>query len=416
MKEERMRRRASLLLAAAAVLAVLSPQTGGLSALPDALVMDAGGVTSVEVSLPLSAEVAGDEDSVIASVNQSGRSTLSLTAGEESGTAEVVFRLLGLVPVKTMTVTVEQPRTLIPGGRSLGVALETDGVVVVGSSDLGTTDSPARKAGILPGDVIQTVDGEKVEGAEGLSGMLEGGGTVSLGVLRNGERRTVEVTPVEDPRDGAYKLGVWVRESTAGVGTLTYYDPESGEYGALGHAITDVDTGVTFPVGEGAVYENEVVRITRGAQNAPGELTGAFFEQEVVLGEIDKNTGFGVFGCADGEMSAGGLYPEGLPVGRRDEIHTGAAQILSCIDGAAVKAYDCEIEKLYSQSEPETRSMVIRITDPELLDKTGGIVQGMSGSPVIQDGKLVGAVTHVFVSDPTRGYGVYIEWMLDAAA
>jgi len=165
-----------------------------------------------------------------------------------------------------------------------------------------------------------------------------------------------------------------------------------------------------------SMYENEVVRVTRGEQNAPGELTGAFFEQETVLGEIEINSGFGVFGTAQAQMGDGGLYPEGLPVGRRDEIHTGKAQILSCIGGDTVKEYDCVIEKLYSQSEPETRSMVIRITDEELLQTTGGIVQGMSGSPVIQDGKLVGAVTHVFVSDPTRGYGVYIEWMLDAAA
>jgi len=245
--------------------------------------------------------------------------------------------------------------------------------------------------------------------------MLDGG-PVELGVLRGDRELTIEATPAADPRDGEYRLGVWVRESTAGVGTLTYYDPESGEYGALGHAITDVDTGVMFPVGEGAVYENEVVRITRGAENAPGELTGGFFEEEVVLGGIEKNTGFGVFGSAPEEMAQGGLYPEGLPVGRRDEVHTGSAQILSCVDGGEVKAYDCEIERLYGQSEPQTRSMVVRITDQELLGRTGGIVQGMSGSPIVQDGKLVGAVTHVFVSDPTRGYGVYIEWMLDAAA
>ena len=410
-----MARRCSALLIAAAVLVVFSPNAGGLSAMPDVLVMDAGSVASVEVVLPLRAEIAGDGE-VLTGVDQSERSKISLTAGDAGGTAEVVFRLLGLVPVKTMTVTVEPSRTLIPGGRSLGVALETDGVVVVGSSDLGKAESPARRAGILPGDVIQTVNGEAVSGAEELSEMIDVGGMVELGVLRGEHSMTIDVEPEVDPRDGAYRLGIWVRQSTAGVGTLTYYDPESGEYGALGHAITDVDTGVTFPVGEGAVYENEVVRVTRGAQNAPGELTGAFFEQEIVLGGIEKNTGFGVFGTAESEMGEGGLYPEGLPIGRRDEIHTGKAQILSCIGGETVKAYDCEIEKLYSQSQPETRSMVIRVTDAELLKTTGGIVQGMSGSPVIQDGKIVGAVTHVFVSDPTRGYGVYIEWMLDAAA
>lgn len=414
MNEAGMRRRTTVLLTAALALAVLSPGTGAVAALPDALVLDAGGVASIEASMPLSAEVSGGEP-VIADLARSGDSQISLTAGEKSGTAEVVFRLMGLVPVKTMKVTVEQPRTLIPGGRSLGVALRTDGVVVVGSSDLGNEESPARAAGVRPGDVIRTVNGEPVTGASALSQML-GEEQVELGVLRGDQEMTIEATPAKDPRDGEYRLGVWVRESTAGVGTLTYYDPGSGEYGALGHAVTDVDTGVAFPVGEGAVYENEVVHITRGKENVPGELTGAFFDEGIVLGEIEKNTGFGVFGSAPGTLAEGGLYPEGIPVGRRDEVHTGSAQILSCVDGGAVKAYDCEIERLYSQSEPETRSMVVKITDPELLGRTGGIVQGMSGSPIVQDGKLVGAVTHVFVSDPTRGYGVYIEWMLDAAA
>lgn len=416
MNESRMRRHLSALLAAVVLLAALSPQMGTIARLPDALVMDAGSVAGVEVSLPLSAELAEDGGKAIATLEQTRGSAVNLTAGEESGTAQVIFRLLGLIPVKTMTVTVEQPRTLIPGGKTLGVALKTSGVVVVGASDLGRSASPARQAGILPGDVIQTVNGAPVEDPAALSSSLSDGSQAHLGVLRNGENMDFEVTPQVDPRDGAYKLGVWVRQSTAGVGTLTYYDPESREYGALGHAITDVDTGVVFPVGEGAVYENEVVRVTRGEEGAPGELTGEFFEDEIVLGGIERNTEYGVFGEAEGDLTEDLLYPEGLPVARRDEVHTGKAQILSTIDGSRVRAYDCEIEKLYNQSLPATRSMVVHITDPELLSATGGIVQGMSGSPILQDGKIVGAVTHVFVSDPTRGYGVYIEWMLDAAA
>ena len=414
MKEEKMRRRLAALMVAVAALSVLSPQVGAIASLPDALVLDAGSATSVQVSLPLSAEVAAGGEG-IASVTGDRGSRVSVTAGEESGTAQVIFRLLGLVPVKTMTVTVEQPRVLVPGGRTLGVALKTEGVVVVGASDLGSKASPARMAGVRAGDVIQSVDGVQIGSASALSECIQNGAAVTLGVLRDGEAMDIDVAPAEDPRDGAYRLGVWVRESTAGVGTLTYYDPDSGEYGALGHAITDVDTGVAFPVGEGAVFENAIVRINRGAENAPGELTGEFFETEIELGGIERNTEFGVFGSADGEIADGSLYSEGLPVGRRDEIHTGAAQILSTIDAENVRAYDCEIEKLYSQSEPEARSMVVHITDPELLARTGGIVQGMSGSPIIQDGKLVGAVTHVFISDPTRGYGVYLEWMLDAA-
>ena len=414
MNDEKMRRRVGWLLASVFALAALSPQVGAIADLPDALVMETGGVASVEVSLPLSAQVSGEAPGV-ARVDRSGGSSLSVTAGEESGTAEVEFRLLGLLPVKTMTVTVERPKVLVPGGQSLGVAVETEGLVVVGSSDLGTVTSPARKAGIQPGDVIRAVDGTPVSRSEQLTELLEAGKAARVTVARDGETMDLDVTPAIDPRDEVCKMGVWVRQSTAGVGTLTFYDPESHGYGALGHAITDVDTGIAFPVGEGAVYENEVVQITRGAEGKPGELTGAFFEQEVVLGEIERNTDYGIFGGAEDALTDGALYPEGLPVGTRSDIHTGSAQLLTTLDGGKVEAFDCEIEKLYDQSEPATRSMVVRITDPELLERTGGIVQGMSGSPILQDGRIVGAVTHVFVSDPTRGYGVYIEWMLDAA-
>ena len=415
MNEAKLRRRVAWLLTAA-VAATLSPQAGTIAGLPDALVMSAGGMASVEVALPLRAEVRGDE-AVLASVDRGEGEALNLTAGEASGTAEVVFRLLGL-PVKTMTVTVEPPRVLVPGGQSLGVAVRTQGLVVVGASDLGGEPSPAHEAGIRAGDVIQCVNGESVDTPEALSERVARAeaDSVRVEVLRDGEEMSFDVAPRVDPRDQVKRLGVWVRESTAGVGTLTYLDPETGGFGALGHAITDVDTGVAFPVAEGAVYENEVVGITRGEEGEPGELTGAFFEAENALGGIERNTEFGVFGTADESLGEGALYPEGLPVGTRAEIHEGSAQILATIDGEGVRAYDCEIEKLYEQSEPATRSMVVRVTDPELLARTGGIVQGMSGSPIVQDGKLVGAVTHVFVNDPTRGYGVYIEWMLEAAA
>ena len=414
MKEEKMRRRTGWLLTALLAVAVLSPQTGAVAQLPADLVMHTGDVASVEVSAPLRAEVAGGGN-VIRDVNRGGDGAVNLTAGEEAGTAEVVFRWLGLVPVRTMTVTVQEPRILIPGGRSLGVAAQTEGVVVVGSSDLGRKSSPAYAAGVRAGDVIQSVNGVPVNASEELSRRLEDGQPVRLGVVRDSEELELDVKPEIDPRDGAYRLGVWVRESTAGVGTLTYYDPETGGYGALGHPITDVDTGILFPVGEGAVYRNTVVGITPGKEGAPGELTGEFFEEETILGEIGRNTEVGIFGRGGEELGQGGLYPDGLPVATRSEVREGPAQLLTTVAGSAVRAYDCEIEKVHTYAPSRTRSMVVRITDEELLEKTGGIVQGMSGSPIIQDGKLVGAVTHVLVNDPTRGYGIFIENMLDTA-
>ena len=415
MEKKGIRRRVSTLIAAILLTGLLSPHTGAFSALPDALVLPTGGQISVDAWLPLSVEVSKQDAPVLADVKRCSGASVNLTAGETSGTTEVVFRLMGLVPVKTMTVTVEQPRILIPGGQSLGVAMRTEGVVVVGASDLGTTPSPARKAGIRPGDVIKRVDAAEIGSASELSQQLRAGKTSILEVDRQGDTLLFEVEPGIDPRDGASRLGVWVRDSTAGVGTLTYFDPADGSFGALGHAITDVDTGVQMPVGDGAVYQNEVVQITKGRKGAPGELTGAFFEEEIVVGDIDRNTEFGIFGSAESDIAGGALYPDGLPAARSDEVQTGPAQLLTTLQGQGSRAYDCEIERINTLDRDATRSMVVRITDPQLLAETGGIVQGMSGSPIIQDGKLVGAVTHVLVNDPTRGYGIFIENMLEAA-
>ena len=206
-----------------------------------------------------------------------------------------------------------------------------------------------------------------------------------------------------------------MRDSTAGIGTLSFYDPDDGGFGALGHAITDVDTGIVLPVGYGGIYESSVVDVNKGKSGEPGELLGQFFDAETQLGEVERNTDFGIFGTTN-EAVENPLYPDGLPVGTRADVHVGPAQILTTLVDGEIRAYDCEIVKLTRQDEPSTRSMVIKITDEELLETTGGIVQGMSGSPIIQDGLIVGAVTHVFINDPAQGYGVYIEWMLDAAA
>jgi len=237
---------------------------------------------------------------------------------------------------------------------------------------------------------------------------------VTLLVERAGERAEVEIMPAIDPRDKVYRLGIWVRDSTAGIGTLTFYDPDTGFFGALGHAITDVDTGIVLPVGYGGIYQSSVVDVNKGKRGEPGELLGQFFDADTQIGEIEKNTDFGVFGTTDLPLE-NALYPAGLPIGTRADIHIGEAEILTTLVDGEIHAYDCEILKLNDQDTANTRSMVLQITDPELLESTGGIVQGMSGSPIIQDGRIVGAVTHVFVNDPTQGYGVYIEWMLGAS-
>ena len=308
---------------------------------------------------------------------------------------------------------VAEERTLIPGGKSVGIAIETDGLVVVGTSDLGQAQSPARQAGLRAGDVITAVNGTSVHSAGELASLLTAGEAVQLTAERDGAQLCVDLTPQADPRDGTVRIGAWVRSSTAGVGTLTYIDPGTGEFGALGHAIADVDTGITLPVADGGLYESEIVQINRGERGDPGEIVGDFLSDPQQIGEITQNGACGIFGtgyCADPEEL---LYPEGLPVATRSQLHTGAAQILTTLDDA-VGAYDCEIERIEADGNASGRSFVLHVTDPELIERTGGIVQGMSGSPIIQDGKLVGAVTHVLVNDPTRGYGIFIENMLDA--
>jgi len=409
---ENTRRRLAYTLALSVGMMAMTSQIGAVNLLPERMVLHTGSVTEIPVSMAVSAGV-DTPGKVIAGIERRGSGgNLELTAGEE-GESRVTFRLLGLVPLASMDVSVREPRTLMPGGHSVGVAINTGGLVVVGSSDLGNTPSPARVAGLKTGDVITKVNGKAVRSAECFSNMITEG-AARLDILRDGETMSLDIVPVRDSRDGAYKVGVWVRDSTAGVGTLTFYDPENNAFGALGHPITDVDTGIVMPVGEGAIYENAVVDITPGLEGAPGELTGDFFLTDHAIGQVNVNSECGVFGFSD-QAFINDIYPEGLPVAVRSEVEEGDATILTTLSDGVLREYDCEITRINPPSVSDTRSMVIRITDEELIKQTGGIVQGMSGSPIIQDGKIVGAVTHVLVNDPTRGYGIFIENMLEAA-
>ncbi len=283
-------------------------------------------------------------------------------------------------------------------------------------TESGELKDPAQLAGLKPEDVILEVDSTGIDDAKHLSRLVNEAppGAMTLIILRDGVKRRLEIEPVKDASDGLYKLGVWVRDSTAGVGTLTFYDPETGAFAGLGHAITDTDTQDILSVKNGEIIESRIIEIVKGAEGEPGELKGMFDPISQVIGRIDKNTQFGIYGHSEEQMS-NGLYSAPLPVAFRDEVKTGDASILCSIDDRGVREYACRIIRTVRQSTPETRSFVVEITDEELLDITGGIVQGMSGSPVLQNGRLVGAVTHVFVSDPANGYGVYLDWMLEEA-
>jgi stage IV sporulation protein B len=329
--------------------------------------------------------------------------------------------LLGLLPVKSVSIkTVPSEIMLYPGGQPIGVKLNTKGVLVVALSDVetknGKVSSPAATTGIQIGDSILKIGNTIINSSENLVkeiNLLQGE-EILVTVDRKGEEFTKKIMPIKNAADNSYKIGLWVRDSTAGVGTLTFYDESSGKFAALGHPITDVDTGTILSINSGEIVSSSIVSIRRGARGNPGELKGIFVNEESNTGNIFKNTECGIFGKANCSL-INNSYNKPLKIALRAEIKEGPAKILTTIDGNEPKLYSIQIQKLLSQDVPGPKSMIIKITDPILLEKTGGIVQGMSGSPIIQDNKIVGAVTHVLINKPEQGYGIYIEWMLKDA-
>ena len=294
-------------------------------------------------------------------------------------------------------------RLLVPVGEVVGLALSEGTVTVAAFHE--TYGAAARDAGVEIGDEIVSVDGRAVDSAQDLYDALKrSGGTVTVCLRREGRDLEVRLQPTAT-EDGP-RLGVYIREGVTGIGTVTYYDPDRGTFGCLGHGISD-SRGVLAPMDSGWVYEAAVESVKRGACGEPGQLRGAV-QSQTPAGSLSANTAFGVFG------SGAEWTGEALPAAEPGEVREGAAQILSNVSGEDIRLYDVEILKC--RPDGGGRDLVIEVTDPALLDATGGIVAGMSGSPIIQDGKLVGAVTHVLVNDPTRGYGIFIENMLDAAA
>ncbi len=320
-------------------------------------------------------------------------------------------RIWAAVMVLALTVTVfpasAAAQELVAGGRAVGIRMNTDGVVVAGVSQVETASgsvSPAGSAGLAVGDVIVRLGSAKIHTAQDFvqaaSGMT--GDPVSVTVLRAGEEKQLSVTPVKD-KDGALRLGLWLRDGVAGVGTITFYDPETRVYGALGHGITDADTGALLPLGSGDLTNARIVGIVKGQSGTPGQLDGCS-DDKTVCGSIVMNTEYGIFGILD----SGG---EGLS-GTMEcgEIKTGEAKILTTLSENNVSQYTIRIDRVYH--DPSGDRVQITVTDKDLIAATGGIVQGMSGSPIIQNGKLVGAVTHVFVNDPTKGYGLSVQDMI----
>lgn len=317
-----------------------------------------------------------------------------------------------------MELAADQVR-LIPGGQTVGVKLKTVGVLIVGhhavEQEGNRRISPAELAKLQMGDIVLAINGQKVNSAKHFSELVQrlaaAGERLQLDVERDGQTRQTEIQPILDKQTNKYRLGIYVRDTAAGIGTMTFYSNLYKVYGALGHMITDIDSHAPLKVANGEILPSEVTSVRKGAKGEPGEKRAQIIHGEAPYGNIEKNTDFGIFGELT-EAPEQAFTKNALPIATRDQVKEGPATILTVVDGQKVESFNIEIMHLDPQPKPETKGMVIRITDPRLLSKTGGIIQGMSGSPIIQNGKLVGAVTHVLVNDPTAGYGCYIEWML----
>ncbi|GLX69076.1 SpoIVB peptidase [Paenibacillus glycanilyticus] len=331
-------------------------------------------------------------------------------------------KLFGKIPFKTVKVNVVPDLRVIPGGQTIGVKVKSAGILVVGHHQVrannGTKESPGEKAGLRLGDLIIRIDGHNINEVRKVADLVEQAGKeqrpLAITYKRNGTIGETKLYPIRDAEERNWKLGLYIRDSAAGVGTLTFYAPEQGVYGALGHVITDMDTQTPIEVGEGQILQSSVTSINKSQTGEPGEKRAHFVKEGKILGNIERNTPFGIFGKMN-ENPIHSYSDKTIPVTFAEEVKEGPAQILTVVNGQKVERFNIEIAHVTKQPAPATKGMVIKITDKRLLDKTGGIVQGMSGSPIIQNGKLVGAVTHVFVNDPSSGYGCFIEWMLQDA-
>lgn len=326
------------------------------------------------------------------------------------------YKLFNLFNIKKLKVNVIEPDRYFAGGDSLGFSLQSRGVVLIGGNYIISNkgiERPFENSNLKSGDIIYKMNGIEINNVEDISKILSNhnGESINLSVIRDNEKFETTIMPALDSLTGTYKLGLWVKEDAVGIGTLTFINVTTGRFGSLGHAINDSDSNTIIDVSGGNIYEGKILGVRKGENGRAGELVGTF-SRESILGTVDKNCEYGVYGYfnkpeeyVDGRVSN--------EIGGRLSVTPGNAKILSCIDGERIEEFDIEIIKTNFQSACNEKSMVIRVIDKDLISRTGGIVQGMSGSPIIQNGKLVGAVTHVFVNDPTKGFGIYIDWMLE---
>ena len=350
----------------------------------------------------------------VKAVYEGARQAQAKTRHQIGDSFEVQLKAFGMIPFSTARVEVVDEMYVAVLGTPFGMKLYTEGVLVIDMTDVATENgnqNPARKAGIRIGDYIVSVDGRKIDTNEKLAAAVENsvGREMTFEISRDGKRKTLHLTAAISKETGTYKVGLWVRDSSAGIGTLTCFSPATGLVCGLGHGVCDEDTGELLEIHSGEIVGADIVSAEKGSVGSPGELKGRFSGQ--TLGKIDRNAESGVYSILTGNLSLSKMAEVAL----KQEIQNGPAQIFSTVEGNTPRLYDCRVKKRGSAGRSPSQNLLVTITDKELLKITGGIVQGMSGSPILQNGKLIGAVTHVLVDDPTSGFGIYAENMLSTA-
>ena len=404
----------AFLLVSVFSLSYFKPLTSILT-IPKKIILFEGQSYEIDKSLPVTAKLSNDQ---AVTINET-KDYISID-GKTTGSNELILDIAGF-PIKKVNVEIIDDFKLIPGGQSIGVKLNTIGVLVVGHHLVSTEqgrNSPGEEAGVKVGDIITEINGKVIQRMADVSEIVQSAGEENkpLDLVIKREEKTIrtKLTPQKDDAEQSYKLGLYIRDSAAGIGTMTFYHPGTKKYGALGHVISDADTKKPIVVKDGQIVSSTVTSIEKGSNGDPGEKLARFSPNKEVIGNINRNSPFGIFGSLKDNIQ-NELMDKALPITLSHQVKEGPAEILTVVDGTKVERFDIEIISSIPQKFPAIKGMVLKVTDEELLKKTGGIVQGMSGSPIIQDGKLIGAVTHVFVNDPTSGYGVHIEWMLHEA-
>lgn len=390
------------------ILFIILVYVTNISSIPNNLILMEGEELKLKTILGLS--ISDNNGETIEAVNSESE---KLT--HKAGKMDLSVNLAGL-NVKDFTVNVIPNTVVIPSGETIGLRLFTSGVLVVGMSEIKGEDNnnhmPYKDSGIKEGDMITKVDNEVVTCTSDLTKKINSsnGNAVTLTYERDGNKYNTNIIPTKTDED-EYKLGLWVRDAASGVGTISFYEPRTGEFAALGHGILDVDTEELIDIARGDIVTSKIISIVKGEKGKPGELQGSI-ENGKIIGEVYKNTNFGIYGKLNNIEN---LKKEGvneMKVMPRDEVKEGKASILCTLENNKQEEYEIEIEKVYTSSNRANKNMIIKVTDERLLQKTGGIIQGMSGSPIIQDGKFVGAVTHVMVNNPEKGYGIFADTML----